>query len=294
MKLRIFLTLSLLVYVSSSFAQIVKPKIIPRDPVIIPTVQWGGSTTLEGNLYRNGNVGIGVSNPTQKLDVNGNIRLYGYNRFIGTTTNSSFSIRTNNIERFKVDGSNGNALFYSDRINMPNGGNIILGTDGGHSTGANCLSIGFHKGYGHGYIDYKQNLHFRVAGEPWWCPLILQPDGNVVIGGHSCYANYEDQAFGYKLAVNGKIIAEEIVVKLRGQWPDYVFSPNYTLRPLSEVEEHISNHGHLPDVPNAQQVQDQGISVGEMNAILLKKVEELTLYMIEQQKRIEQLELGNK
>jgi hypothetical protein len=277
MKLRVSLTLSLLACVSISFAQVV------RDS------QWGGSTTLEGNLYRNGNVGIGVTSPVEKLDVNGNIRLYGANRFIGTTTNSSLSIRTNNIERFKVNGSNGNVLFYSDRFNMPNGGNIILGTDGGHSTGTNCLSIGYHKEFGQAYIDYKQNLHFRVAGDPWWCPLILQPDGNVVIGGHSCYANYEDQAFGYKLAVNGKIIAEEVVVKLSQNWPDYVFSPNYTLRPLSEVEEHISNHGHLPDVPSAQQVEKDGIGVGEMNAILLKKVEELTLYVIELKKEVEYL-----
>ncbi|MDY0237070.1 MAG: hypothetical protein RBR71_13675 [Gudongella sp.] len=283
MKLRVLLTLSLLVCVTILIAQEIE------KPIDLGLGQWDGSSTLVGNLYRNGNVGIGVSNPTEKLDVNGNIRLYGTDRFIGTTNSSSFFIRTNNIDRLRIAGNNGNVLLYSTGLNLPNGGNIILGVDGGHSTGANCLSIGFHKGHGHGYIDYKQNLHFRVAGEPWWCPLILQPDGNVVIGGHSSYESYIDQAHGYKLAVKGKIIAEEVVVKLHENWPDYVFSPNYTLRPLSEVEEHISNHGHLPEVPSAQQVHEDGISVGEMNAILLRKVEELTLYVIELKKEVEEL-----
>ena len=222
MKTKFLLTVSSLFITLVSFSQTAREN------------QWSGSTTLDGNIYRIGNVGIGVSNPTEKLDVNGNIRLYGTDRFIGTTTSSSLFFRTNNTDRIRINGTDGRIAVFTDRLNMPNGGNIILGTDGGHFTGVNCLSIGFHKGHGHGYIDYKQNLHFRVAGDPWWCPLILQPDGNVVIGGHSSYQTYTDQAHGYKLAVKGKIIAEEVVVKLHENWPDYVFSPSYTLRPLSE------------------------------------------------------------
>jgi hypothetical protein len=92
---------------------------------------------------------------------------------------------------------------------------------------------------------------------------------------------------GYKLAVAGKVIAEEVVVKLQSHWPDYVFKPEYTLRPLAEVEAHIKTHGHLPEVPSAQQVEESGVGLAEMNAILLKKVEELTLYILELKKENE-------
>jgi hypothetical protein len=111
--------------------------------------------------------------------------------------------------------------------------------------------------------------------------LMVQYDRNLNVGiGTS-------NTHGYKLAVAGKVIAEEVVVKLQNQWPDYVFKPEYTLRPLAEVEAHIATHGHLPEVPSTQQVEEIGIGLAEMNALLLKKVEELTLYSIDQEKRLE-------
>ncbi|MCB0429420.1 MAG: hypothetical protein H6585_02820 [Flavobacteriales bacterium] len=91
----------------------------------------------------------------------------------------------------------------------------------------------------------------------------------------------------YKLAVKGKIRAEEIVVETG--WADYVFKKDYKLRTLPEVESFISEHGHLPDVPSAEEVQKNGASLGEINTKLLQKIEEMTLYMIEMQKEIEAL-----
>jgi len=73
-------------------------------------------------------------------------------------------------------------------------------------------------------------------------------------------------------------------------WPDNVFEPNYNLLPLKELEQYILKNKHLPDVPTQNEISKDGMDVYEMNAILLKKVEELTLYVIEQQKQIEQLE----
>ena len=97
---------------------------------------------------------------------------------------------------------------------------------------------------------------------------------------------------GYMLAVKGSVVAEEIRVKLSGNWPDYVFRPTYALRPLDEVEQFIRTHGHLPNIPSAAQVASTGgIDVGAMNAKLLEKVEELTLYLIEEKKARQELTL---
>ena len=94
---------------------------------------------------------------------------------------------------------------------------------------------------------------------------------------------------GYKLAVAGSMVAEEINVKLQSNWPDYVFDTNHNLMPLAELESYIKENNHLPDVPTETEVKENGIDLAEINATLLQKVEELTLYVIEQQKQIDAL-----
>ena len=98
---------------------------------------------------------------------------------------------------------------------------------------------------------------------------------------------------GYKLAVDGKIRAREIKIDT-DTWSDFVFSPNYKLRSLEETEQFINENGHLPEIPSAGQVKEEGISLGEMNAKLLQKIEELTLYNIEMNRKIEMLIEKNK
>jgi hypothetical protein len=88
---------------------------------------------------------------------------------------------------------------------------------------------------------------------------------------------------GYKLAVNGNIRAKEIKVETVN-WPDYVFAKGYQLPSLEETEQHIKEKGHLPGIPSAEEVKSNGVDLGEMNAKLLKKIEELTLYLIEMKK----------
>ena len=95
---------------------------------------------------------------------------------------------------------------------------------------------------------------------------------------------------GYKLAVGGKIIAEEVMVKTVGTWPDYVFGKDYPLKPLSEVENYIMAYGHLPEVPSAQEVKEKGVGLSKIDQVLLKKVEEMTLYILELEKRVKKLE----
>lgn len=94
-----------------------------------------------------------------------------------------------------------------------------------------------------------------------------------------------------RLAVNGRIRAKEIVVETG--WSDFVFNQDYLLRSLPEVEQYIQQHGHLPDIPTAAEVADQGVQLGEMESRLLQKVEELTLHLIEMHKRVRTLEQMN-
>ena len=95
---------------------------------------------------------------------------------------------------------------------------------------------------------------------------------------------------GFRLAVSGNIVAEEIKVALESDWPDYVFKVDYELPNLMEVEKFIQKNGHLIDIPSEAEVKASGILIGEMNAKLLKKIEELTLYTIEQDKKLKKLE----
>ena len=91
----------------------------------------------------------------------------------------------------------------------------------------------------------------------------------------------------WKLAVNGDIRAKEI--KVETGWSDFVFENTYQLPSLKEVENHIQQKGHLKDIPSAKEVEENGIFLGQMDAKLLQKIEELTLYTIQQQKEIKYL-----
>ena len=96
---------------------------------------------------------------------------------------------------------------------------------------------------------------------------------------------------GYKLAVDGKVMCEELRVQNSGSWPDYVFANSYDLMSLQDLESYINKHSHLPGIPSASEIEeDGGFGIGEMSNKLMEKVEELTLYLIDANKRIEQLE----
>ncbi|QEL00416.1 hypothetical protein FKG96_06195 [Olivibacter sp. LS-1] len=92
-----------------------------------------------------------------------------------------------------------------------------------------------------------------------------------------------------KLAVNGNILAKEIKVKTDISVPDYVFEPDYKMQSLAEIENYVKEHKHLPEIPSAKEIKEKGLDLGEMNLLLLKKVEEQTLHLIKQQKKIDAL-----
>lgn len=138
------------------------------------------------------------------------------------------------------------------------------------------------------YIHLNQNVFKvgRAAGSAIENDLVLK-QGNVGIG---------TATPSEKLAVNGTIRAKEVIVETSG-WSDYVFDDGYELPPLGDVEAHIKSEGHLPGIPSAQEAMKQGVAVGDMQAKLLAKVEEMTLYMIRLEKenaelrqRVERLE----
>ena len=92
------------------------------------------------------------------------------------------------------------------------------------------------------------------------------------------------------LTVKGKIHAEELIVDLSVPAPDYVFSKKYNLMPLDKLEKFIKQNKHLPEIPSAKELEAKPINLSDMNMLILKKVEELTLYVINHEKRISQLE----
>ncbi len=140
------------------------------------------------------------------------------------------------------------------------------------------------------YFNQRSSMIFRTAdNDQLYDRMIINGHGDVGIGTVT--------TFGYKLAVNGTIGAKEIIVENSSAWPDFVFEHNYDLLTLEEVENYISENKHLPEIPSEVEVSKNGINLGEMDTKLLQKIEELTLYLIEQnkqnleqQKLIEQLQ----
>lgn len=178
-----------------------------------------GTGTLALNILNNGNVGIGTPNPTQKLDVQGNI-----------------------IVASKIGLNNDITNYYI----------------GGISNGLE-------------YRPYSTGKFNFTSGNGTW----LFENGNVGIG-------TTDPGI-FKLAVNGTIKAKEVKVSIQN-WADFVFENGYRLPSLMTVETFIKENKHLPEIPSEKEVLQNGINLGEMNVKLLQKIEELTLYIIEEKK----------
>lgn len=107
-------------------------------------------------------------------------------------------------------------------------------------------------------------------------PLLVADFGSAKV----CIGTYTT-ATGYILNVGGKIISEELRIQDVGSWPDYVFADDYELMSLEQLENSISTHKHLPNIPSAKVVEEEGILVGDMQKRMIEKIEELTLYVIE-------------
>jgi hypothetical protein len=229
------------------------------------------------NVQTNGNIGFGTATPREKLEVEGNVQVTGddayvqiHDRLTLQLTNSADNgwtrafigqnIRWNTTtSKWRVDNTP-----YNDfsMLRFENNGDMGFYTGPVTTSGAN-------------YEMDDAGLHNSKR-------MNIDPAGNVGIG--------TDDTKGYRFAVNGSAIFTSVKVKQYSNWPDYVFQKSYTLQPLSEIEKFVQKYQHLPDVPSAAEVAKDGIDLGDNQAVLLKKIEELTLYIIEQEKRIRLLE----
>jgi hypothetical protein len=139
------------------------------------------------------------------------------------------------------------------------------------------------------YIKSINGTGLRIGTFPGIDAIsIQQVTGNVGIG----TSNTTVGGTSYKLAIDGKIVAREITITLTG-WNDFVFDKKYNLMPLTKLEKFINEHKHLPEIPSENEVINNGVPLGETQSLLLKKIEELTLYIIEINKRVKRLEVEN-
>ena len=248
-----------------------------------------------------GNVGIGTSNITGTLSIRGissNRVLDAYQKdtnakmFVVNTSGGyphlTFYNNLGDTEKIKLR-TNGNSFFNGGNVGIgtsaPNGQLEIKGPYNGNSqliintTSSNGELRFSESGVSKGYVWYSASNDLMAFGR-----------GNIT---NSFFAT-SDGKFGIgitnpseKLHVNGNIRATAPV------WADFVFEKEYKLRTLEEVEDYISKNKHLPEIPSEPEVAENGINLGEMDAKLLQKIEELTLYLIEQNKRIDKLEAKN-
>jgi len=194
----------------------------------------GGTLSTTMTVADNSNVGIGITNPASKLEVNGDISL----------------ARTHKIKFLETVGGDDRAYIRSSDC----------------GPGEDCNSLVF---------------------------AVNRDDEILFIKGNKTVGIGTNDTKGFKLGVNGKIAATEVKVATYANWPDFVFKKDYNLPSLKDVENHIKTKGHLANIPSAKQVEKGGFFLGQMDAKLLQKIEELTLYTIQQEKDLEEQDKRN-
>jgi len=219
-------------------------------------------------IDESGNVGIGTTVPQTNLHIvgtgasidAGNIEYSGGGLIVQGNTGSRSSTTGAQLE-FVIPAS-------TDGTNLWGQGRII--TVAGTSSNDDAT--------GKMIIGTRRMINKLGIGAQWYYgnDLVIDGSGNVGIG------TLNPQ--GYQLAVNGTAIATSMTVKLYSAWPDYVFKPTYHLPTLTDVKTYIDKNHHLPDMLSEQEVAKNGINLGETDRLLTKKVEELTLYLIEKDK----------
>ncbi len=179
-----------------------------------------------------------------------------------------------NIDEFRLDGADAKEAALLISTLQDGDTQALTGLQLNTSNSVVVIGdvIGYEKNKGYGLVNkYKTKLENDLYLEA----------GNLGIGTSS----FIDGTDTYRLSVEGKVRAH--AVKVYTDWADYVFDKNYELPTLFEVEKYILQNGHLKDIPSAKEVKENGVELGEINKLLLQKIEELTLYTIQLKKEIE-------
>lgn len=264
-----------------------------------------GYYALYTNSSGNSNAGFGCGSLSYNTTGNYNVA-FGYISLMNNTT-----------------GSNNTAVGVSALYTSTGNNNTALGIDAGYklTTGSHNVFLGDSAGTNNtyqdasainsmalGYNTYTTANNQFMYGNTSVATHIFQA-GNVGIGYKTPVAKLEVLALDtagaivvrnnadsveFRVSGNGYVVARDIQVKTGIIIPDYVFEKNYKLQSLSEVEKYINANKHLPGVPSAADVKKDGLNVAEMDASLLKKLEEQTLYIIDLQKQIKQTQEQNK
>ena len=190
---------------------------------------------------------------------------------------------------------NANLLMYKNLIQLQKGGAIEFGSDQAKEPNAGKIAYqawgpGLNIVGGNTVVGSKSKLDRK---------LTVFAEGGTLFSGGVTITGPDDSSFitpqklnngadlsSYKLFVNGGVLAKE--VRVNANWADYVFKADYRLQSLAEVERHIQQHGHLPGMPSAKEVEADGLSVGEIVRLQQEKIEELTLHLIALRKEMDQ------
>ncbi|MCL2511401.1 MAG: hypothetical protein FWF09_05070 [Bacteroidales bacterium] len=253
-----------------------------------PTIVWNYLTMLD-----NGFVGIGTENPNERFQI-GDIWTFhnGGTKYIGrnVTYTSGRNVRIEDGKTSLLSFGNGTISFETagDGVKgspVTTTGRLILTEDGNVGIG---ISVPEKRLHVQGDSYFNGNVGIGTSNPESGKKLHVQ--GNSYISGNLGIGTTDPD--GYKLRVNGKINCTEVVVTATAkgdeedEWPDYVFAEDYSLRSLDEVASYIQENKRLPEIPSAAEVAENGVNLLEINKLLLKKVEELTLYILQQDEKM--------